>query len=411
MHPRSSRPAVLSLALAVLAVGEAQGQICGLLGGVRHVTFGERSLRPDPSGVVRVYLDMYGAVYPGGESPQLRLPDEGLARAGSLKSYFAAERADWAHLRAGLGIGQDRYERQWERAQAALKARLTRRIADLTADGRTLVVLVHGFNVKTADDVFAAVRDTVRRRYFREGRVGFLEVHWDGMTGHPLCLSSVWERAQYNAPLVGLELRDLLAGVRHDVPVRILTHSLGAAVIATALWGRKRGTFHGDAAYGHLRAHAGGTGLHPLPPQPNLRVAMIVPAVPGTAFPPAIPRGIHEEARRRVVIGQNQDDFAVTKGPLPAKILGSTSLGVAEDEFCTYVHAVLQKSPVSTAHRADFRRSPGNARFLGFWDDHSLGVYLQRRAIVPFLDMLLHPQPPVLASGECRDPKGRGSVL
>jgi hypothetical protein len=227
----------------------------------------------------------------------------------------------------------------------------------------TLVILIHGIN-NTYDEARRSYK--LARMQLREltGRsdLRFLEVYWDGRTGDPLAL---WPAARETSKWAGLGLRPLLRALDPGIAVRVVTHSRGAAVIASALWNLP--LREGEAAEKRFAARQAEA---PAPDARRARVAMIVPAMPGEDFDACPRRGLE-----RLIVGVNPDDQVVGKGLLPATWFGSTDLGSDPEAFERHVKPVLNGRAVL----ADLSNSPV----------HDFKEYLLRRAfeeeIVPLL--------------------------
>ena len=208
--------------------------------------------------------------------------------------------------------------------------------------GRPLVVLIHGCNNTYPE----------ARRSYHEARLivrdqlpalkpVFLEVYWDALSGSPFAL---WGRAQDNSIRVGLGLRDFLSQLDREIPVRVVTHSRGAAVICAALE-------NVDAAL------------------PNdVRLGLLAPAM----GPEDLAKRAGEVRVRRVLVAINRDDPVLGKGGLPPTWFGDTSLGCVVEAFTETVEPSFG----------------GRARWIDFSTSevHDFKDYLLRR---PFLEQLL----------------------
>jgi hypothetical protein len=115
----------------------------------------------------------------------------------------------------------------------ALFGHFADKVQGMCRDGATLSVLIHGFNhsYPEAHRAFKGTRQQVSIRY--PGRkFAFLEVYWDGYYGDPF---AIWPLAQCSSKWAGLGLRNLLRRLDPGIPLRVITHSRGAAVICSAL--------------------------------------------------------------------------------------------------------------------------------------------------------------------------------
>jgi len=244
----------ISLSTACAARSAARPQ-------TRSVIFSQQAARTDWPGdsgasVVRVYFDRNGDLYPVGDST---LPDWATMREAikktrekeySLWGYFQGSepgRRAWDAVRTPSGLRPSGSgEAAWAFWQGTLRTAVVARINSLlrTEPGstpRSLVVLVHGFNVPADAHEYQIekARRAVLSNSVAQAAMGdppvFLQVAWDGMEGDGVIPRTAWGRAQYTAPVIGLELRRLLAAVDSAAPVRVIAHSLGALVVGNAL--------------------------------------------------------------------------------------------------------------------------------------------------------------------------------
>ena len=201
------------------------------------------------------------------------------------------------------------------------------------ASARTLVILLHGCNNTYGE----ARRSYELARWLLPVKdVVVLEVYWDGGAGDPVAL---WGHARRQSKWAGLGLRRVLNRLDPATEVRVLTHSRGASVIASALWDLplREGAEEEECFRTAQRVEA--------PPDLlRYRVAMIVPAM-GEEDLESCPR----DGLDGLIVGVNEDDPAVGKGPLPASWFGSTRLGAEGEPF--YTHAV---PAARRASRVDF---------------------------------------------------------
>lgn len=369
----------------------------------QHVLFSSARIgKQPPERTLRVFLDAEGSVYPPADVP---LQDVRLRQHVRLRAYFAATPAAAERIRRWSRV-QGHGDTWWAEVQDSVISDLARQLVVLTRGAgspRPLVVLIHGFNAPAADSAYAAARaaiDSVAGH--RDHR--FLEVHWDGMEGHPI---RAWPGARKHAPHVGLGVRRLLRALPGEIPLRVLTHSLGGSVGTSALWERRR-----DAPTDHVYGrYAGGAAPYGFPTSRDVRVAMIVPAIGGASFGPphGVPGGVRPQA---LVIGQNRRDYAVVKGPLGPELLGATTLATDREEFRRYV--VPRVGAAGRACVADIHNDPlaGSGlvhtaiatakRALGIAapdEHHEFGRYVGHPSVQPLLWLLVvgkGPRPPEL---------------
>lgn len=293
--------------------------------------------------VFRLCFDEEGSPYP---DPRVLPVDEGrLGACGSrLRAYFS-------------GSGDYDPER--------LAGDFARRInAFCSAPApRTLVVLIHGINnsYPEARRTYELARMRVSER-IPARRVAFLEVYWDARHGDPF---AVWGFARPASKWVGLGLRRVLRHLDPEVPLRVLAHSRGASVICSALWNVP---FLEDEASNELfrRRQA----ELPAPRHPQVRVGLLVPAMPEGDFDSYFSSGPGKaNPLEGLVVGVNEDDPAVGKGPLPSDWFGSTRLGCDLEVFRSQVAPRFNRGRL-VAHLVDLSAS----------EVHDFKDYLLRKA-------------------------------
>jgi len=345
-------------------------------------------------------LDRWGDLYPGTPVDRIRLA----AADDSLSGYYETAKRnshpDWMHLLSMYGVndGAD-FMSVWQSVQDSIVARTIRDAAEVAGRG-PLVVLIHGFNTNEREAVegYAAVRNVLRQKGYRDG--GILEVYWDGRTdlGNRLRNPHAWRRAQHNAYGVGLGLRRILSAVPHQTPVRILTHSHGGKIATVALWNvtsaipKTRDVWR--TWYDSLRMD---TLRYRTPAHPDLRLAALVPAMPGNVIgdrslgahsstPPGATPPVH-----RLVIGQNRRDQIVQKRFIPGISLrafaGSTTLGASPSEYNHFAPAFNPPGREPVAFCVDFADVPDP-------HDHKWTSYMQRAPIDEVLRLLFRDVPP-----------------
>jgi hypothetical protein len=190
------------------------------------------------------------------------------------------------------------------------------------AAARTLVILVHGCN-----NTYGEARRSyeLARMLLPVKDVAVLEVYWDGGAGDPVAL---WRHARRQSKWAGLGLRRVLNRLDPATEVRVLSHSRGASVIVSALWNLP--LREGVEEEKRFRA---AQGVEAPPDLLRTRLAMIVPAMGEEDL-----EGCARNGLDGLIVGVNEDDPAVGKGPLPASWFGSTRLGAERGPF--YTHAV-----------------------------------------------------------------------
>jgi hypothetical protein len=120
-------------------------------------------------------------------------------------------------------------------------------------------------------------------------------------------------------------------------PVRVITHSRGAAVLCSALWNTDlRNTAAADAAYQEAQKAL------PPPVLPRLRAGLVAPAMRAVDFETYLDRGEGSFCwHDRIVLGLNPDDAALNAGGLPE--LAGTTLGCRPSEFSRVVAPLLNR--------------------------------------------------------------------
>lgn len=265
--------------------------------------------------VRRVFFDYQGSLYP--DPAEVPIDDERFEAAGfSLRTYFDAGEYDADRISEGFA----------------------RRLEDLCGKDRTLVVLIHGFNISypEAYRTYLSARQQIVAR-FPGRKLAFLEVYWDGYYGSPM---AIWPLAQVSSKWAGLGLRNLLQRIDPAIPVRVVTHSRGASVICAALWDTPmRGTVDEDRRYRKAQQARPPTLL------PSVRVGLLAPAMR--------PVDLEGASTDVLVLGINKDDPALKAGGLSC--LAGTSLGCTPE----YVEPIV--SSRTRASLVDFSASEMHA--------------------------------------------------
>lgn len=202
-------------------------------------------------------------------------------------------------------------------------------------EGETLIILIHGFNhtYPEAHRAYKAARQQIRIQY--PGRkLAYLEVFWDGYYGDAF---AIWPLAQCSSKWAGLGLRNLLTRLDPALPIRVITHSRGAAVICAALWNTPmRGKPEEDRLYREAQEV-----LAP-PVLSAVRVGLLAPALRAADFESSLDRGAAPVyPHDRIVLGINPDDAALQAGGLAW--LAGTSLGCSLELFQSSVAPILNR--------------------------------------------------------------------
>lgn len=399
--------------------------VYGLAGCASHnVHLGDHAAAVGPpdggTRLVRIYYDRDGDLYP---QPLLdvAVPNSELDERHEFKlqTHFELHRRNrqpslWDAVIDSLRLPAAAPDSVlWTAIQDSLTARAVAAIERAAGADRerkrTLVVLIHGFNnvPESAESGYEAARVHLESKgYASPSRTAYLQVYWDGLRnvlGLP-----IWSRAQFNFPLVGVSFRRVVNGVSADVPVRVITHSSGGPLISNTLWdasatledNRDTNTWPRYRDWYHEAASATG-GHWAIPSHPDLRVGMIVPAMPGETF-----RNFDAVAGgpARIVIGANPKDMAIRKLGLPTagKLSqlsceqgGSTCLPARRNQYCEVVKPQLAGDPDTTLGLVDFSRHGSHRLWwtFGYFDVHDLDVYFKRRDMARFLEMLFAEEP------------------
>lgn len=189
-----------------------------------------------------------------------------------------------------------------------------------------LIILIHGYNnsFKAAESSYREIVASIDEVY-PERRFTFLQVYWDGIYRGPFTAPlpfAYWFDATTYSNLAGQHgLRSILNRITRDTPVRVITHSRGAAVALSALVNPyyDAGIEPGTAESLQYQTSA------------DVVLGMIAPAVGWAhidslvATPPPF--------ALRVVIGFNASDPTLRKAPLGAQRWGTTELGTDTTYF------------------------------------------------------------------------------
>lgn len=359
----------------------------------------ESSLRQDEHAI---FYDRNGALYP---SSRIKLDETWCADAGHALELLVhgcgTEPA--SRIAADAGLPADA---GWESVQRRLRERVATKLKDATSDGSSLVILIHGFNNDANQedgtpwytdegfhkDILDRVEDPV-----------VLRVYWDGLSGNSLGVG-IWGEAQLNARIVGHEFRRLLALLPKDTPVRVLTHSTGAVLIANALGnasggfgngclGGSKGEDQPDSEY--CERASGQVAEYAVPELRNLRVAMLIPAASTDTFDRYNKAGqTNSLVSNRLVLGLNRNDSATRKLVLPCGSFGATCMTVWPQYTCAKVRNALSHEQGKTQVSLFNVGSVDGKRGIHQLDDHDAISYQRRREKwIPFMDKWLLDTP------------------
>jgi hypothetical protein len=407
MHPPRRVLRIRHVPLLALAAVQLLASACANTNNVRFS--GNPRTVSAPPATVRLFIDRDGRFYPSaGQSIQ----DVRLERWWNLlDSYYreASERRqpEWLGLLARYGVPDGPFETAWEAVQDSIAATSARE-AIRTAGEQPLIVLVHGFNntAAEAEQALAATRGAI------DVHLGFpqryLEVYWDGAAkrGGFWSIFRVWGGGQHNSYNAGLALRRILNQIPPATPVRIVTHSLGGSVATAALWNvTSKIDSSVDAAW--LRTYErlrNDTIRHRTPSHPDLRLAMLVPAMPGNTFCNLPVRGARrcdyhdrtpagDSTQHRVIVGVNRSDWVVNKFFVPSSKFGSTTLAARLREYRDRVKPLNEPGEPQRFFCLDFSKSSVNTTTPVLGESHAWEVYVQRDAFADFIDLLMNRIP------------------
>lgn len=370
----------------------------------RNIMFNPPTLPAAAPHTTRVFMDWDGELYPSVDVGNFD-PKEHQA---SLAIFFRQSQVDnapeWASLRREYGIGNGGFEAEWSTVQDSIIERTVRRVTS-TSSRDPIVILIHGYNNEA--DSAAAVYDSVRSALRDVEALGqnptFIDIYWDGRTdgGSKLRNMSAWNYAQHNAYSVGLTVRRILNRLPHNRPVRILSHSHGAKVASVALWNVTTSLDY-DVTPRWMAWYRGAlvdTVMYRRPSHPDLRLGMIVPAMPGNVISDINPAGSEIAAvpgtlPTRLVVGRNRHDVAVGKHFFGLGRLinsawgGSTTLGARPQEFGKRDDDWNLPGQPQRAFCVDFSNTRIRPR------EHNWTTYMEREAIGEFLDLLFTDEVP-----------------
>jgi len=248
-----------------------------------------------------------------------------------------------------------------------------------------LVILIHGFNDPDPDAYYFSLRRNINA--YLQHPPAYIEVYWDGLTalGSGTAAPFIWQRARLNSAKVGLGLRSLLEGVDKNVRLTFLTHSLGASVAAHTLFNPE---VWPQQFQEKLEKNYQSTEI-PTPAQSNILLGMLAPAISGTEIFDDIQHTVPERAKlnlKRVVVGFDRYDFAVTKGGLFPKMFGNTALGAdAGGEVEKTRRIIQERMPEAKCEAVDFSYNlPDSVRIR--LDKKSLKKYRQSEHAILFYE-------------------------
>lgn len=309
----------------------------------KQVWLGElqRGNAADKENVTRAYFDRYGDLYPNNgivitykdffDPTHSDNTYKENNETGNLEYYFCQNNNALNELVKSYSVSiTNNCKQTFALVQEKINESICKKInSELGNDGE-LIVFIHGFNDPNPTGDFQQMRDLIKKQ-FPQRKISYLEVFWDGLTcnqGNP-ALAGIWGRAQKNSSNVAIGLRMLISKI-NNVPIKIITHSLGASVATGALFNTNSKWNNDNKEYLELSQ------LTEAPNQDDVRLGMLAPAIPGvTTFRDFNKRGKANASTERIninriVIGYNKNDLAVTKRAGKkdnSGIAGATNLG------------------------------------------------------------------------------------
>jgi hypothetical protein len=217
-----------------------------------------------------------------------------------------------------------------------------------------LVVLIHGFNDPYPDAYYFSLRRAIMAR--QQQPFTFVEVYWDGLTalGTNPAVAGIWQNARLNSAKVGLGLRNVMKNLDTTTTLTVLTHSLGASVAAHMLFN----PVNWPAKFQEQRESDYKSDSISTPQVKEIRLGMIAPAIAGEDIFHDVLQTVPQKnstTLKRVVIGYNHYDYAVTKGRLFPRLFGNTSLGAdADDEVKKTIKIIQQQDTSIQCNGVDF---------------------------------------------------------
>lgn len=367
--------------------------------------------------VLNLFYDREGNLYPSADvAVDTRRMTSGFANprtdAVNVRGYFQREAQHDGSVvprlaaDAGISVGEAMPSKldsaMWQRIQAGYRAQFARRLL-AKSDGAPVVFIIQGYR-NDYDDAREWYTKLDEMVLARKPSATMVHVYWDGLTG--VRFLNLWKKAQYNMTDVGLEFRRLLNELPEETPIRIITHSTGAPLLANALGDasqafRDRNGKPLEKAHGPYYERAAGldgnaldAGSYVIKKKAHLRWGAVAPAATSITFDRyKSGRDVYPE---RIVMALNRRDSATGKMPFSCSFYGSSCMTVRPVESCTLLHAVFDPAGTNVAV-FDFalsqnRPSPG---FL-LWQQHSLvGGYSVNERWEPFLSRLLDDSPVV----------------
>jgi hypothetical protein len=326
--------------------------------------------RLDEPAVVKLYLDREGYLYPpeahvtphyfylqhqrgvkhNQNNPEFATIEYALKKNDSLTTAFIRQR---------YGLQGTDSVRFFIRLQNSLRRNVLNRINNSVqqSGSKQVVVLIHGFNDPSPDAYYFSLRRAIAEHL--KFNPTFVEVYWDGLTslGFNPAVAGIWGKARINSAKVGLGLRQVLNGLDPGVQLTIITHSLGASVAAHTLFNPVKW----PTEFQEKLEVEYQSGSIPTPVCQTIQLGMLAPAISGTQVFDDVLNTVPREKKprlKKIVVGYNHYDYAVTKGGFMAKAFGNTALGAdAANEVKKTFDTIQQQSKEILCKSIDFSYS------------------------------------------------------
>ena len=354
--------------------------------------------------MVRVFIDRYGDFYPPATDS---IDDAQLLNSSNLlRNYYDARYArqfnsndsarrehDWSELLAHHpSVKRGSFEETWAALQDTLVAEYGRAVTAAAGPNHAVLALLHGFN-NSQDEIRASYDSVAKVVLPKSNDAALLEVFWDGLNvSWFFDTPAVWGAAQHNTYFIGLGFRRLLNEISPSTPIRMLTHSSGGIVATTALWNiesktqDKRGRLF-QAEMSMYRANRDDAKRFRTPSHPDIRLAMMAPAMPGITFDDYLDRTPSTSAVRTpalVIVGPNEDDRVLDKYVGLASSHGSTSLGRYVSQYTLHAAPLNKGQPKTRVSCVNFTSLTTEERATA----HNWVIYITRPAAAEMYELL-----------------------
>lgn len=313
-------------------------------GRLKNMVYGERqSAFESTENVTRLFFDKRGHLYPNAVIPDSVL----LADGAFLKEYFRNETAAFRTVANQVNLKSDRFsDENFEAFQDSLLSQSLNEIHQKISDSAEVFVLIHGFRkplifehgtTSSFADNFV-LQSVINSK--NKGENHFIEIYWDGLfdyfefeeRGQVQETFTLFEsEARDNAVFAGYGIRKIISKL--DVSnMNIISHSLGARVVLSCLFNA-----FDENVTPEMQAR-------PTPPQENIKIGLIAPAVGIQPFEEYFERttavDFSQKDNYQFSILYNENDVVLLKkygmiGPGPTRF-GDTSLG------CNYENAAFK---------------------------------------------------------------------